>query len=143
MRVPVDDVIAALRRTYGEEWGRDEEANLRFSADAEHLLRDVDGAHLIGDPELDEGGVTLRLWVDFPIRDLMSADQLAYEVFARISDDVFYTERHFEAKAVRYPFVTGSVHHGHIGALVLAGPHAAEFADRHQTRLSGGLRYQA
>ncbi len=139
----VEDVIDTLRKRYGEAWARDEEANLRFSADAEHLIEDVPGAHLIGDPEIEDGEVTLRVWVDFPLRDLMSADRLAYEIFARLSEDLFYAERRFEAKAVRYPFVTGSQYHGHVGALVLAGPHAADFADRHQQRLSGGLRYQA
>ncbi len=137
------DVIQTLRIRYGDEWARDEEANLRFSVDAEHLIRDVHGAHLIGDPELSDDGVTLRVWVDHPILDLMTADQLAYDIFARLSEDIFYAERRFEAKAVRYPFVTGSANHGHIGELVLAGPHAADFAGRHHTRVSGGLRYQA
>jgi len=139
----VDDVIDALRKRYGDAWARDEEANLRFSVDAEHLLRDVPGAHLIGDPEMDDGAVTLHIWVDYPLPDLMSADRLAYEIFARLSEEVFYAERRFEAKGVRYPFVTGSSHHGHVGTLVLSGPHAAEFADRYHQRLTGGLRYQA
>ncbi len=139
----VDDVIEALRKRYGERWGRDEEANVRFSVDAELLLRGVTGAHLIGDPELDEGQVTLRVWVDFPLRDLMSADQLAYEIFGRLSEEVFYAERRFENEELRYPFVTGSPRRGHVGALVLTGPHAAAFADRFRQRLAGGLRYQA
>ena len=136
-------MIETLRQRYGAAWARDEDANLRFSVDAEHLLRDFDGAHLIGEPELDDGAVTISMWVDRPIRDLTMADKLAYDVFARLSLEVFYTERRFEAKAVRYPFVTGSAHQGHIGAVILAGPHAAEFADRHHTRITGGLRYQA
>ena len=139
----VDDLIETLRTRFGEEWARDEEANLRFSVDAEHLLRDVQGVHLIGDPELEDERVILTVWVDQPIRDLMGADRLAYDIFARLSEDLFYVERQFEAKTVRYPFVTGSPHGGHIGALVLAGPHAAEFADRHQVRIRGGMRYQA
>ncbi len=139
----VDDVVEALKKRYGEEWARDDEANLRFSADAEHLLRDVAGAHLIGDPELEGGRVTLRVWVDFPLRDLMSADQLAYEIFGRLSEEVFYAERRFESGGLRYPFVTGSPRHGHVGSLVLSGPHAAAFAERFHQRLSGGLRYQA
>lgn len=139
----VDDVIRALRDRYGTTWACDGEANLRFSVDAEHLLRDLAGVHLIGDPEVEEDRVTLTLWVEHPIRDLLGADQLAYDIFARLSEDLFYTERRFEARTVRYSFVTGSAHHGHIGAVVLAGPHAAEFADRYQTRLMGGVRFQA
>ncbi len=139
----VDDVIETLRRRYGDGWGLDHEANLRFSIDVEHLLRDVVGAHLIGDPEVHEGRVTVRVWVDFPLRDLMSADQLAFEIFGRLSEEVFYTERRFEAGELRYPFVTGSARRGHVGSLVLSGPHATAFADRFRQRLSGGLRYHA
>lgn len=139
----VDDIIELLRHRYGENWARDDEANLRFSAEAEHLLREVDGAHLIGDPELAEGKVMLRVWVDYPLRDLMSADQLAYEIFGRISEEVFFAERRFEADGLSYAFVTGSSRRGHVGTLILSGPHATAFADRIQQRLLGGLRYHA
>ena len=138
-----DEVIETLRKRYGEAWGKDDEANLRFSVDAEHLLQTVDGAHLIGDAELEDGEVTLRVWVDFPLPDLMSADQLAYDIFARLSEDIFYAERRFEKNGVRYPFLTGTARGGHVGSLVLAGPHAAEFADRYHQRLTGGLGFQA
>jgi hypothetical protein len=139
----VDDIIEVFREQFGESWGRDEEANLRFSVDAERVLQDMDGVHLIGEPELDDGQITLTVWVDQPIYDLMRADRLAYDIFGRISDDLFYTERRFDSKAIRYPFVTGSSRYGHVGALVLAGPHAADFADRHQLRSTGGVRFQA
>lgn len=139
----VDDIVDVLRQRFGDKWGRDEEANLRFSLDIEQVLRDVDGVHLIGDPEVDDGKITLTVWVDHPIGDLMRADRLAYEIFGRISDDLFYAERRFDAKVIRYPFVTGSDRHGHVGALILAGPHAADFADRHLLRSTGGVHYQA
>lgn len=139
----VQDIIELLRKQFGDEWTRDEEANLRFSIEVEQVLRGVEGAHLIGDPEFSEGQVTLNVWVDFPIDDLMGADQLAFDIFGRISEEIFFSERYFDTKTIRYPFVTGSHRHGHAGALVLAGPHAADFADRHQLRLSGGVRFQA
>ncbi|MGH2560726.1 MAG: hypothetical protein ACRDJH_16810 [Thermomicrobiales bacterium] len=138
----VDDVVTLLRQRYGEKWGSDDEANLRFSVDAELLLRDVDGAHLIGDPAVEDGQVTLTVWVDFPLEDLMTADQLAYDIFSRLSEEIFFTERRFDARSIRYPFVTGSSRHGHVGALILAGPHAADFADRHHVR-TGGDRFHA
>lgn len=139
----VRDVVDALRKRYGESWARDEEANLRFSADVEHVLQDVDGAHLIGEPDLDEDEVKLTVWVDVPLRDLMSADQLAYDIFGRLSEEIFYAERRFAPKVVHYDFVTGSASHGHVGALILAGPHAADFADRHHVRMTGGSGFQA
>ncbi|MBA2520393.1 MAG: hypothetical protein H0V24_12060, partial [Chloroflexia bacterium] len=87
----VEDVVKTFRERYGETWTSDEDANLRFSIDVEHLMHDINGAHLIGDPELDGGAVTLRFWVDHPLPDLMSADLLAYEIFGRLSEEIFYT----------------------------------------------------
>jgi hypothetical protein len=139
----MDDILETLQQRYGNTWLHDDEANLRFAVDAEHLLRDVAGAHLIGDPELADDRVTLRVWVDFPLRDLMGADRLAYEIFGRLSEEIFYAERRFESGVLCYPFVTGSPRHGHMGSLVLSGPHAADFVERFQQRLLGGLRYHA
>jgi hypothetical protein len=139
----IERIVETLRAQFGEGWTRDDDANLRFSVEIEQVLRGVDGAHLIGDPEIKNGNITLNIWVDFPIDDLMAADQIAYDIFGRISEEVFFAERQFDAKSIRYPFVTGSQKHGHLGMLVLAGPHAADFADRHQLRAIGGVRFQA
>ena len=139
----VDEVLETFRQQFGEAWGRDEEANLRFSVDAERVLQEMDGIHLIGEPEVDDGAITLTVWVDQPISDLMRADRLAYDIFGRTSDDLFYAERRFDTKSIRYPFVTGSQRNGHSGTLILAGPHAADFADRHHLRSTGGVRFQA
>jgi len=64
-------------------------------------------------------------------------------VFGRLSEEIFYAERLFDDKGIRYPFVTGSLRHGHVGQLLLQGPHAAEFADRHQLRIRGDVRFHA
>jgi hypothetical protein len=132
-----------MRQRFGEEWGRDDEANIRYMIEAEAMLREIEGAHLIGDAELDEDEVTFTVWVDEPLEDLLSADELAYDIFARLSSEIFCAERQFESQAIRYPFVTGDAEEGHSGSLVLAGPHVADFADRRRLRLSGGLRYHA
>lgn len=138
-----DHVVRTFRERYGEQWGRDPDLILRFSLDAEHLLEMVEGAHLIGDVETGNGEVCLRVWVDHPLRDLMSADQLAYDIFARLSEDLFFAERRFDKRSVSYPFVTGTPRGGYIGSLVLSGPHAADFADQFQRTLTGGRGYQA
>jgi hypothetical protein len=139
----LEDVIKLLRARYGDDWTTNDEANLRFTLEVEQTLRTVTGMHLVGGPELDEGGVTLTVWVDRPIRDLMGVDQLAFDVFARISDEIFFVERRFERKGVRYTFVTGSGQHGHVGELVLTGPHVVDFAERNQLRVTGDVRFQA
>jgi len=68
---------------------------------------------------------------------------IAYAIFGRLSEEIFYTERTFEPGGLRYPFLTGSARHGHVGALVFAGPHAADFADRFRQRVTGCVRFHA
>jgi hypothetical protein len=139
----VDDVVKLLVTRYGETWTSDEEANMRFSLEAEHVLGGMEGVHLIGDADIEDGQIKLKVWVDEPISDLLGADQLAYDIFGRLSEDIFYAERQFDEKGIRYPFVTGSLRHGHVGELLLQGPHAVEFADRHQLRIRGDVRFHA
>lgn len=136
-------MLATLRQRFGSSWDHDEEATLRFAVDVEHVLLGVVGAHLVGDPQIDQGLVTLNVWVDHPVNDLMSADRMAYEIFGRISEEIFYSERQFEDGGLRYPFITGSTRHGHVGALLLSGPHAAGFSERFRQRVSAGRRYHA
>lgn len=139
----MDDVVKLLVDRYGVSWTHNEEANLRFSLEAEHVLGGMEGVHLIGDASIEDGQIRLNVWVDEPISDLLGADQLAYDIFGRLSEDIFYTERKFDETGIRYPFVTGSLRHGHVGELVLRGPHAVAFADRHQLRIRGDVRFHA
>ena len=139
----VDDIREALSARFGEGWAENTDANIRFAIEAERLVADVQDVHLIGEPELDEHHVTLQFWVDRPISDLMTADRVAFDIFARISVEIFYSERRFVEGAIVYTFVTGSSRHGHSGSVVLAGPHAAEFSERFRQRLVGGPRYHA
>jgi hypothetical protein len=136
-------VLAAMTARYGEDWLRDEDANERFAAESKVMLEDVDGAHLIGDPELEDDEVRFTVWVDTQIEDLLTADQIAYDIFSRIAEEVFYTERIVKTRQLDYPFLTGSSRHGHKGVLVLAGPHAAEFAQRHHVRTTGAPHFHA
>ncbi len=139
----VNDIVEALRTRYGKDWVEDMDANIRFAIEAERLVAGLEDAHLIGEPELDDHHVTLQFWVDRPISDLMTADRVAFEIFARISIEIFYSERRFIEGAIVYTFVTGTSRHGHSGSVVLAGPHAAEFSERFRQRLVGGPRYHA
>ena len=139
----LDDIVELLRARYGAEWGKDTDANIRFAIEAERLVSDTADAHLIGEPELDDHHLTLQFWVDRPVKDLMTADQVAFEIFARISTEIFYSERKFVEGAVVYSFVTGTSRHGHCGSVVLAGPHAAEFSERFRQRTIGGPRFHA
>lgn len=139
----VDDIVAALCIRYGDTWVEDIDANIRFAMEAERLVSDLTDVHLIGEPEIEDHQITLQFWVDRPVADLMTADQVAYNIFARISVEIFYVERRFVDGAIIYPFVTGTSRHGHTGSVVLAGPHAAEFSERFRQRLVGGPHYHA
>lgn len=139
----LDDILEALIGRYGQGWAEDVDANIRFAMEAERLVADLPDAHLVGEPELEEHSLTMQFWVDRPIPDLMNADQVAFDIFARISVEIFYSERQFIEGAVVYAFVTGTSRHGHSGAVILVGPHAAEFSERFRHRLVGGPRYHA
>jgi hypothetical protein len=139
----IDDIVAALSARYGKGWVEDSDANIRFAIEVERLVSDLTDAHLIGEPELEDHHVTLNFWVDRPIPDLMTADRVAFDIFARISVEIFYSERRFVEGAIVYSFVTGTSRHGHSGSVVLAGPHAAEFSARFRQRLVGGPRFHA
>jgi hypothetical protein len=139
----VEDIVAALTARHGAGWVEDTDANIRFAIEAQRLVSDLTDAHLIGEPELEEHQLTLQFWVDRPITDLMTADRVAFEIFARISVEIFYSERRFIEGAIVYAFVTGTPRHGHSGSVVLAGPHAAEFSERFRRRLIGGPRFHA
>jgi hypothetical protein len=139
----LEAALDALRGLYGDGWARDPDESLRFSIDLDAVLDGIEGAHLLGHPEIDGTEVTIRMWVDQPVPDLVSADALAYQVFGRISEEIFMAERTFEPGGLRYPFVTGSRRRGLTGTLTLTGPHAAEFADRFRKRVTGGARFHA
>lgn len=139
----LDDIVETLCVRYGKGWAEDTDANIRFAIEAERLLTGLPDVHLIGAPELEDHHITLQFWVDRSIPDLMTADQVAFNIFARISIELFYAERRFAEGTVVYPFVTGTSRHGHVGSVVLAGPHAAEFAERFRHRLVGGPRFHA
>ncbi len=139
----LDDILEALCSRYGPEWAEDIDANIRFAIEAERLVAGLEHAHLIGEPELEDNHVTMQFWVDRPITDLMTADKVAFDIFSRISVEIFYSERQFIEGAIVYAFVTGTSRHGHSGAVVLAGPHAAEFSERFRQRLVGGPRFHA
>ncbi len=139
----VKSISDALRSLYGAEWFSDDDANARFVAESQLAFEDVEGAHMIGEPDSDDGEIEFNIWVDEPIEDILAIDQLAFDLFSRISEEIFFTERVIKQRTVDYPFVTGSSRHGHMGSLVLSGPHASDFAQRHHMKTTGGTHFHA
>lgn len=137
------EIVARLRQTYGNEWGKDRALDLEFAEQMAAALGDVEGIHLAGLPERDDDRLLFRCWIDEPLGDLIAADQLALSVLAIVCGELLFTERRFEANELVYDFATGSADAGHIGALTFVGPRAAEFIERFRRRIAGTTMYQA
>jgi hypothetical protein len=139
----LDAIVERMRQDFGDNWGKDRALDLQFAEQMADALEDTPGIHLAGMPERDGDRLVFRCWVDEPLPDLIGADQLALGVLAMVCGELLFTERRFEATQLVYDFATGSADDGHIGALVFAGPHAAEFIERFRQRVSGATNYQA
>ncbi|MDQ4100446.1 MAG: hypothetical protein M3121_08100 [Chloroflexota bacterium] len=135
----VDAVIDQL----GEEWVGNDLAKRQFSAGVTYAMNAVDGVHLIGEPEEERDGTEFNVWIDFPVVDLIEADELAFEIFARFSQELFLCARTFEERSIRYRFLTGGTQHGHVGSLIFTGPYAQEFVHLQRARISGDIHFSA
>lgn len=138
-----DEVVKTLLKHFGEDWIRNSSANRAFTAGTVSLLRDADGIHLIGEPDIEHFSHDFNVWLDFAVDDLMVADDVAYSIFARFAEDIFVSTRILEDRGVRYRFLTGSVLDGHLGSIHLTGTHAAEFVTMHRLRMVKGLHFNA
>ncbi len=136
-------IVETVTSRYGESWTGNELAKRQFSAGVTYAMHAVDGVHLIGEPEEEPTGMEFNVWIDFPVVDLIDADELAFEIFARFSQELFICARAFEERSIRYRFLTGSPQHGHVGSLVFTGPYAQEFVHLQRARIGGDVRYNA
>ncbi len=138
-----NDMVKVLLERFGDEWITNATANQHFSRGASSLLQDAEGIHLIGEPEFEQNSHNFNIWIDFPVDDVIAADELAFDVFAHLAEEIFVSTRVFEERGVRYRFVTGTEENGHLGSLHLTGPHAIEFVNIHKLRVSRGLQFNA
>ena len=139
----LESVVSALRQRFGEEWLQEDPPDGDFVGMMSSVIRAADHAHLMGDPEPGDEGVVYRCWIDTQLDDLLGADELAFEIFAVVSGEYFFSERTLDGEQVVYAFVTGSAEEGHCGQLVFAGPNTAAFIERFRNRVTGGPRYHA
>jgi hypothetical protein len=114
-----DDVVKTLLKSFGEDWITNKAANRAFMVGTVSLLREADGIHLIGEPEVEHHSHDFNVWLDFAVDDLMVADDVAYSIFARFAEDIFVSTRILEDRGVRYRFLTGNVIDGHLGSIHL------------------------
>lgn len=138
-----DDVVKTLVKHFGEDWIKDKAANRAFMVGTSSILRDAEGIHLIGEPDVEHFSHDFNVWLDFAIDDLMVADEVAYSIFARFAEDIFVSTRVLEDHGVRYRFLTGNVLDGHLGSIHLTGTHAVEFVNMHRLKMVKGLHFNA
>lgn len=138
-----DEVVKTLLEHFGDDWIKNTAANRAFAVGTAALLRDADGLHLIGEPDVEHFSHNFNVWLDFAVDDLMVADDVAYSIFARFAEDIFVSSRVLEDHGVRYRFLTGSLLDGHLGSIHLTGTHAVEFVNMHRLRTVKGLHFNA
>jgi len=144
--VPADvfnDVVEMLVNRFGPEWITNNQANRAFLQGTASLLREADGLHLIGEPDIEHNSHDFNVWVDFPVDDLMVADDVAFSIFAHLSEEIFLSARIMEDHGVRYRFITGNAIDGHLGSIHLTGTHAVEFVNMHRLKMVKGLHFNA
>ena len=138
-----DDVVQSLLKRFGDDWIANAAANRAFTAGTASLLREADGLHLIGDPDVEHHSHDFNVWLDFPIDDLMVADDVAFSIFAHVAEEIFVSTRVLEDHGVRYRFITGNVLDGHLGSIHLTGTHAVEFVNMHRLKMVKGMHSNA
>ena len=137
------EITELMLKRFGDDWIENKTANRAFAAGTVSLLREAEGIHLIGEPEVEHFSHDFNVWLDFPIDDLMVADDVAYSIFARFAEEIFVSTRVLEDHGVRYKFLTGNVLDGHLGSIHLTGTHAVEFVNMHRLKMVKGLHYNA
>lgn len=138
-----EELVKSMHHQFGEAWLQNKKRNQDFQNAMLSVVEHADGIHMIGSPEQEDDRIEFRVWVDYPVDDLWSADDLAYEVIGQVADDLLLTCRVVENNEVRYRFATGSMTSGHIGTLTFVGPHAREFANLYRIRMTQGAPYHA
>ena len=138
-----EELVQALLNRFGDEWITNDSANRAFMAGTASLLREADGLHLIGEPDVEHNSHDFNIWLDFAIDDLMVADDVAFSIFAHVAEDIFVSTRVMEDQGVRYRFITGNMLDGHLGSIHLTGTHAVEFVNMHLLKTAKGLHFNA
>lgn len=138
-----NDIVDLLLKRFGDDWIKNKNANKAFAIGMVAVLSDAEGLHLIGEPEVEHFSHDFNLWLDFPIEDLLVADEVAFSIFARFAEEVFVSTRILEDRGVRYRFLTGNLVDGHLGSIHLTGTHAVDFVTMHRLKMVKGLHYNA
>lgn len=132
-----------VRERLGEGWKAGSPSLEAFMALLAINAQTLDGVHLMGEPALEDGVIHLTLWIDYPVVELADFDEIAFELFGRVSPELLLSARSVDERTIVYRFLAGTVEYGHAGELELVGPFVAEFARLHGLRGDPRRRYDA
>lgn len=132
-----------VKERLGEDWPAASPSVEEFLALLAINAQSLDGVHLAGEPSFDDGAIRLTLWIDFPVIELGDLDEVAFELFGRVSPELLFSERSVGERTIVYRFLAGSLESGYIGKLELIGPYVAEFARLHGLHGPHQRRYDA
>ncbi|CAN5340334.1 hypothetical protein BH24CHL2_BH24CHL2_4080 [soil metagenome] len=124
-----DALVATIRATLGNDWGVAKRPQNVHVRQIRERLKTLTGAYMAGNPELDQHGLHIEVWVDFSELDPSRADTVAVEVLDGLgAQEVLLLCRSYEEEGIRYRFASGTMDAGVIGSMRLIGPNARDIA---------------
>lgn len=132
-----------VRERLGEGWTAASPSIEAFTALLAINAQTLEGVHLVGEPSVVDGVIHLTLWIDYPVTELADFDEVAFELFGRVSPELLLSARSVDEQTIVYRFLAGNVEFGHAGELELVGPFVAEYARLHGLRGNPRRRYDA
>ena len=122
-------LLASIRTTLGNDWGTSDTPQAAQARKIRESLKQLGDAYMVGDPEQDQLGLHVDVWVDLAELDPEIADAVAAEALHGLgSQEILILCRAYEEDGIRYRFASGTVDAGVIGSVRLVGPYARDVA---------------
>lgn len=124
-----DALVTSLRTTLGADWGKSDTVQMAHVKNIRECLEDVSGAYIVGNPDHDQHGLHVDVWVDVANLSPTMADTVATEALQSPGgQEIFVVCRTYEDDGIRYRFARGTTDAGVIGSVRLIGPYARDVA---------------
>lgn len=122
-------LVASIRTTLGSDWGIARVPQNAHARQIRERLKNVGGAHLVGNARQDHHGLHMDVWVDLAELDPADADLVAFQTLSALgSQDILLLCRSFEDDGIHYRYAIGTVDAGVVGSVRLIGPYARDVA---------------
>ncbi len=122
-------LVASIRATLGNEWGVADKPQVAPARQIRERLKELGGAYMVGQPQQDQHGLRIDVWVDVAELDPIVADTVATEALHGLGgQEILVLCRAWEDDGIRYRFASGTIDAGVIGSVRLIGPYARDIA---------------